>query len=83
MSEGGAANRTTKATDRSLRKHRRGGAFSLAGLAIIVATVVLVQHLSLRPQTPSASIPPAQPPALPLPEKPSIAVLPPYCLSPT
>src|SRR5216683_3492394 len=45
-------------------------------LAIIAATVLFVQHLSLRPPTPSASIPPAQAPALPLPDKPSIAVLP-------
>jgi hypothetical protein len=46
------------------------------GLAIIVGTVVLVQHLSLRPPTTTASIPPAQKLALPLPEIPSIAVLP-------
>src|SRR5712692_5951848 len=53
MLEGGAATRTTaKATERSLRKHWRGGAFSLVGLAIIVGTIVLVQHLSLRPPAP-------------------------------
>ena len=40
-------------------------------------TIVLVQHLSLRPPTHLAHpIPPAQTPALPLPDKPSIAVLP-------
>jgi TolB-like protein/Tfp pilus assembly protein PilF len=50
--------------------------FSLAGLALIIAVIVLVQHLSLRPPTTTASIPPAQSPALPLPDKPSIAVLP-------
>jgi len=61
MLEGGAPTRTTiKATERSLRKHWRGGVFSLAGLAIIAATVVFVQHLSLRPPTTTASIPPAQ-----------------------
>jgi adenylate cyclase len=38
--------------------------------------VVLVQHLSLRSQRTAASIPPAQSPTLPLPDKPSIAVLP-------
>jgi TolB-like protein len=54
----------------------RRGVFSIAGLAIIAATIIFVQHLSLRPPTPSASIPPAQAPALPLPDKPSIAVLP-------
>src|SRR5216683_6681134 len=45
-------------------------------LALIIAVIVLVQHLSLRPPTTTASIPPAQSPALPLPDKPSIAVLP-------
>jgi adenylate cyclase len=58
------------------RKYVRRGIFSIAGLAIITATIIFVQHLFLRPPTPSASIPPAQPPALPLPDKPSIAVLP-------
>jgi adenylate cyclase len=45
-------------------------------LAIIIATIVTVQHLSLKPQPTHASIPPAQSPTLPLPDKPSIAVLP-------
>ena len=77
MLEGGAPTRTTiKATERSLRKHWRGGVFSLAGLAIIAATVVFVQHLSLRRPTTTASIPPAQKSALPLPNVPSSAVLP-------
>ena len=48
----------------------------MAGLAIIAAIVVLVQHVSLKPPHTSASIPPAQSPALPLPDEPSIAVLP-------
>jgi TolB-like protein/class 3 adenylate cyclase len=77
MLEGGTPpGTTTKAKERSLRKHWRGGVFSLAGLAIIAATVVFVQHLSLRPPTTTASIPPAQKPAPPLPNMPSIAVLP-------
>src|ERR1700730_13473180 len=38
--------------------------------------IVFVQHLSLRPPTTTASIPPTQSPALPLPNIPSIAVLP-------
>ena len=54
----------------------RRGAFSLAGLAIIAAAILLVQHISLKPPRTSASIPPAQSPALALPDKPSIAVLP-------
>jgi len=71
-----AGTSTTSKTRRVARKYVRRGVFSIAGLAIIAATIIIVQHLSLRPPTPSASIPPAQPPALPLPDKPSIAVLP-------
>jgi len=75
--EGGVTARATaEATERSLRKHWRGGVFSLAGLALIAGVIVFVQHLSLRPPTTTASIPPAQSPALTLPDKPSIAVLP-------
>jgi adenylate cyclase len=58
------------------RKYWRGGALSVAGLAIIIATVVAVQHLSLKPQPTHASIPPQEKPSLPLPRIPSIAVLP-------
>jgi adenylate cyclase len=58
------------------RKYWRGGVLSLAGLAIIAATIVIVQHLSLRPPTTTASIPPTQKLAPPLPNIPSIAVLP-------
>ena len=58
------------------RRYWRGGVMSLTGLAIIVGTIVLVQHVSLKPPLTSASIPPAQSPALSLPDKPSIAVLP-------
>jgi adenylate cyclase len=77
MMEGGTTTRTTtKATQQPLRKHWRGGVFSLAGLALIAAVIVFVQHLSLRPPTTTASIPPTQSPALPLPSIPSIAVLP-------
>jgi len=77
MLDGGAATRTTtKAAEQSPRKHWRGSVFSIAGLAIIAATVVFVQHLSLRPPTTTASIPPQQRPALPLPNIPSIALLP-------
>src|SRR5712691_1532598 len=65
-----------KATQRSLRKHWRGGVFSLAGLTLIATVILFVQHLSLRPPTTTASIPPAPSPALTLPDKPSIAVLP-------
>ena len=54
---------------------RRGG-ISLAGVAIIIATIVLVQHVSLKPPHTSASIRPAPTPALPSTGKPSIAVLP-------
>ena len=53
-----------------------GGALSLAGLAIIVGTIVLVQHVSLKPPRTHASVPPQDKPGLPLPSIPSIAVLP-------
>src|ERR1700724_1853192 len=75
MEAGGAATPTRKIQGVA-RKYVRRGIFSIAGLAIIAATIIFVQHLSLRPPTPPASIPPAQPPALPLPDTPSIAVLP-------
>ncbi len=58
------------------RRYWRSGVLSLAGLAIVVGTIVLVQHLSLKPPRTSASIPPQEKPALPLPSIPSIAVLP-------
>lgn len=58
------------------RNYVRRGVFSLAGLATIAAVVVLVEHLSLQPPHTAASIPPAASQALPLPDKPSIAVLP-------
>ncbi len=73
LPEGGvAAVRKTTIPGKSLRRR----AFSIAGLALIVAVIVFVQHLSLRPPTTTASIPSAQSPALVLPDKPSIAVLP-------
>ena len=71
-------------TRHAARRYWRTGAFSFVGLAIIAATIVIVQHLSLRPQPTHASIPPPSPAtvpfvqssALPFPDKPSIAVLP-------
>jgi adenylate cyclase len=63
-------------TQRIARKYRRAGALSFAGLAIAFGTIVLVQHVSLKPQPTHASIPPQETPALPLPDNPSIAVLP-------
>src|ERR1700736_2161581 len=76
LTEAGGAATPTRQTQGVARKYVRRGVFSIAGLAIVAATIIFVQHLSLRPPTPSASIPPEQPPALPLPDKPSIAVLP-------
>src|SRR5260370_5161625 len=67
MEAGGAAT-PTRQTQGVARKYVWRGVFSIAGLAIIAATIIIVQHLSLRPPTPSASIPPA----LPLPNDPSI-----------
>ena len=74
LPEPGAAR--TRKTQRVQRKYLRRGAFSLGGLAIIAAAILLVEHISLKPPRTSASIPPAQSPALALPDKPSIAVLP-------
>ncbi|MGA8060356.1 MAG: adenylate/guanylate cyclase domain-containing protein, partial [Candidatus Binataceae bacterium] len=74
LPEPGAA--TTRKTQRVQGKYVRRGAFSLAGVAIIAAAILLVQHISLKTPRTSASIPPAQSPALALPDKPSIAVLP-------
>src|SRR5216684_363682 len=51
-------------------------ALSLAGMAFIVTAIVVVQHLSLRSPAPSASIPTAQKPALPLPNMPSLSGFP-------
>jgi adenylate cyclase len=65
-----------RATRRMPRRYWRGGVLSLSGLAIIIATIFVVQHVSLKPPHTNASIPPAQSPGLPLPDKPSIAVLP-------
>mgnify|MGYP001255536670 CR=1 FL=1 len=72
----GAGAATTRKTRRVVTRYVRRGAFSIAGLAIIVAIIFVVQHISLKPPRSSASIPPAQSLALPLPDKPSIAVLP-------
>jgi adenylate cyclase len=58
------------------RHYWRGGVLSLAGVAIAIATFVVVQHVSLKPPKTSASIPLHEKPALPLPSTPSIAVLP-------
>ena len=61
---------------RVARQYLRRGVFSIAGVAIIVGTIILVQHVSLKPPCTHASIPPPPSPALTLPDKPSIAVLP-------
>jgi adenylate cyclase len=58
------------------RKYRRAATLSFSGLIIIAVTVMLAQHLSLKPPRTSASIPPQDRPALSLPNIPSIAVLP-------
>jgi adenylate cyclase len=66
----------TPTSARLAGKNWRCSALSLTGLAIAVGTFVLVQHLSLKPPHTHASIPPPPSPALALPDKPSIAVLP-------
>jgi adenylate cyclase len=61
---------------RVARQYLRRGVFSLAGIAIVVGTIFLVLHVSFKPPHTHASIPPPPTPALTLPDKPSIAVLP-------
>ncbi|MBV8360760.1 MAG: adenylate/guanylate cyclase domain-containing protein [Deltaproteobacteria bacterium] len=61
---------------RRTRRYWQGGVLSVAGIALIAAMFVLVQHLSLRPQQTHASIPALPKPVLSLPSIPSIAVLP-------
>src|SRR5260370_14607820 len=66
----------TKA-DMPLRKERRRGILSsIVGIVFVIAVIVLIEQVSLRQPTTTASIPTTQSPALPLPDKPSIAVLP-------
>src|SRR5216684_236492 len=72
LPEAGAS--TTSKNQRVARKYIRRGVFSVAGLALIAAVIVFVQHFSLRPPVPS--IAPSQPTALSLPNIPSIVVLP-------
>src|SRR5216684_5810788 len=63
--------------DMPLQKERRRGIlWSIGGIALVIAVIVLIEQVSLRPPTTTASIPTTQSPALPLPDKPSIAVLP-------
>ena len=71
----GASGRTLERA-RIPRNYQRGAMFFLTGLLLIVATIVLVEHVSLKPPHTNASIPAPQRSALPLPDKPSIAVLP-------
>ena len=73
LSNGTTPHRETR---RNPRRYWRGGVLSSTGLAIVVGTIVLVQHVSLKPPRTHASIPPQEKPALPLPSIPSIAVLP-------
>ena len=71
---GGAAARVEIARQR--RRYWRGGLLSLTGVAIVVGIILVIQHVSFRPPRTHASIPPQTKPALPLPDIPSIAVLP-------
>jgi adenylate cyclase len=67
---------SVRRTPQELRGNTCSGvSFRSPGLGF-AATTIVVQHLSLRPPTPSASTPPARSSALSLPDKPSIAVLP-------
>ena len=67
---------TGDAIPRIGHKYTRRGVFSIATVAIIIGIIVLAQHVSLKPPHTNASIPPMEKPAVPLPNKPSIVVLP-------
>ncbi len=59
--------------------HRKGVVVAMAGLLFIAGTLAAVRYLSspkLSPQSSSLATQEAQPPLLPLPDKPSIVVLP-------
>ena len=58
------------------RNYWRGGLLSIAGLVIVIGTFIIVQHLSFKPPRTSALISFPQKPALPVPNVPSIAVMP-------
>jgi adenylate cyclase len=70
---GAAAHRVVRAR-RTLTRHWRRGALALVVLALIGATALLAWKLYLAPLTPAP--PAAESAGLPLPEQPSIAVLP-------
>jgi TolB-like protein/class 3 adenylate cyclase/Tfp pilus assembly protein PilF len=74
LPEAGAA--APRKTQRVRPKYVRGGIFSITGVAIIIGTILLVQHVSYKPPHTHASIPSPPSPALALPDIPSIAVLP-------
>src|SRR5216684_492602 len=68
---------TTIKADMPLQKERRRGIlWSIRGIALVIAVIALIEQVSLRGPTTTASISTTQSPALPLPDKPSIAVLP-------
>jgi adenylate cyclase len=60
----------------SMRRYWRRSALAAAAFTIIAGTFVIVQHVSIQPQSTHASVPAPLKPALTLPTIPSIAVLP-------
>jgi adenylate cyclase len=89
MDEAAAALAATQAALRQASPETRGrgtthharltwpkGAMVLMSLLLLVGGIISVHHLSFHPPTPSTNIPLEQPPALPLPDKPSLIVLP-------
>jgi adenylate cyclase len=71
-----SASLQSKKAEPPIKEHWRSGVWALLGLLLILGGLMAVQHFSFRPPAPSAAIPPEQLPALALPDKPSIAVLP-------
>ncbi len=67
---------TIKADIPVQKERRRGILWSIGGIALVIVVIALIEQVSLRGPTTTASIPTTQSPALPWPDKPSIAVLP-------
>jgi adenylate cyclase len=65
-----------RSSARPAPSYRRVSLFSLVGVAIVLGTIMIVQHLSLKPPRTSASITPEEKSVVALPGTPSIAVLP-------
>lgn len=65
-----------KTAEIPIRRYWQKGRWAMLGLLLTLGVVVTAQHLSFHPATLPAAVPPEQASALPLPDTPSVAVLP-------